>query len=77
MEMNLYEAVLVSAQRDDAFEFLLLVDGTEKCKTRSNLLLWPVGLDNGADNGDIDILRANIVRRRDHGNVDIYQKKGA
>lgn len=75
METNLYEVRLVCVERNKVSGDSLVVDGTEECKARSNLLLWPVGLDDGADDGDVNILRANIVRRRDHGDVDIYQKK--
>lgn len=50
---------------------LLLVNGAEKLETWKDLLLWPVSLDNGADNRNIDILGANIMGRRDYCNVDI------
>lgn len=43
----------------------------KKAEARSNFQLWLVGLNNRADNCDIDVLGADIVGRRYHGNVDI------
>ena len=41
--------------------YSLVVDGTKELKTRCNLLLRSVRLNNGADDGDINILGANVV----------------
>ena len=56
-------------QRGDRDE--LLVDGAEEREARLDLLLGPVGFDDGGNNRDVDVLCADIVRGRDHGNVDI------
>lgn len=50
----------------------LVVNRAKKLKTRRNFHFWFVGFDNRADNGDINVLGTDIVRRRDHGNVYIY-----
>ena len=55
----------------DFVEYVLVVDGTEKLEARSKFLLGPVSLNDGADNCDVDVLRANIVRGRHACNVDI------
>jgi len=49
----------------------LVVNRAKELKTRCNFHFWLVGFDNRADNSDINVLGADIVRRRDHGNVDI------
>ena len=40
---------------------VLLIYGAEKPEARGNLLLGAIRLDDGADNGHKDFLRANIV----------------
>lgn len=50
---------------------LLVVDRTEELKTGLDFQFWLVSFNNGADNGDIDVLGANVVRRRDHGNINV------
>jgi len=40
---------------------ILLMYGTEEPEARGNLLLGAIRLDDGADDGHKDLLRANIV----------------
>ena len=51
----------------------LLVDGSEELKTRLDLLLRLVRLDDCADDRDVDVLRADVVRGGDLCDVDIYR----
>jgi hypothetical protein len=41
--------------------FVLVIYGTKKLETRGNLLLGAIRLDDGADDGHIYLLRADIV----------------
>lgn len=50
----------------------LIVDSAKELKTWLNFKLWLVGLDNRADDRNIYVLGADIVRRRHHGDVDVY-----
>jgi hypothetical protein len=50
----------------------LVVDGAQEAQTGADLKLWLVGFDNGTDDCDIYVLGADVVGRRDHGNVDIW-----
>ena len=49
----------------------LVIDGTKELETRSNLLLGPICLNNGADDGNVNVLGTDIVGGRDLGDVDI------
>lgn len=53
---------------------LLVVDLAKKLETGLDLEFWLVSLDDGGDDGDVDILGADVVRRRDHRNVDVCHK---
>ena len=50
---------------------VLLIYGTEKPEAKGNLLLGAIRLDDGADDGHKDLLRANIVSRGDHGDINV------
>ncbi len=50
---------------------LLVVNGAKELKTGSKLLFGLVSLDDGADDRNVDVLRANIVRRRHASDVDV------
>ena len=51
------------------------MDLTKKLETGLDLELWFVSLNDGRDDGNVDILGADVVRRRDHRDVDIYGKR--
>ena len=55
----------------DFAEYVLVVDGTEKLETRSKFLLGPISLNDGADDGDVDVFRTDVVCGRDACDVDI------
>ena len=51
----------------------LLLNLSETVKTRLELeVVVSICLGDGRDNGDVVALRADVVCRRNHGNVDIY-----
>jgi hypothetical protein len=45
--------------------------GSEELETRDNLTLRYIGLDDCADDGQIYVLRADVMRRGDHSNINI------
>jgi len=51
---------------------LLVKDGSKEPKTGLDLSLRVVGLNDRADDRDVHVLGANVVGRRNHGNVDIW-----
>ena len=55
----------------------LIVNSAEELKTRSDLQLWLVGLNDGANNRDVDVFGADVVRRRDRRNVNVYKYVGS
>lgn len=46
-----------------AIDDLLLVDGTEEFQSRFEFSFWVVGLDDGGNHCDVNILGANVVSR--------------
>jgi hypothetical protein len=69
MDTNLEE---VSVKLEDVPETrVLLVDRPKKLKSRSNFHLWSVRFDDGANNRNVNILGADIVRRGHHSNVNV------
>jgi len=65
--------LLVRDVSSRATKHVLVMNRTEEIETRSNLKLWSACLHNCTDNGDVKILCADIVRRGNHGDVDIYK----
>jgi hypothetical protein len=45
--------------------------GSEELETRDNLTLRYIGLDDCADDGQIYVLRADVMRRGDHSDINI------
>ena len=68
---NLVAKVLDAYIRVKLMKLLLLVDSTQKLEARENFLLWFVGLDDGAYNRDVYILRTDVVCGGDHCNVNV------
>jgi hypothetical protein len=68
------EGVSRSGAAETGYGYELLVDWSEKLETRKDLLLGSVGLNDGADDGDINVLGAHVMSVRDHRDVDIYEK---
>ena len=56
----------------DFEEYVLVVDGTEKLEARSKFLLGPVSLNDGADDRNVDVFRANVMCGGDACNVDVW-----
>ena len=48
------------------------MDRAEQLKSRRDLLLGPVGLNDSAHDGNVDVLSADVVSGRNHRNVDIW-----
>ena len=55
-----YNMSATAVGRRNAYH-VLLVYGAQELQTRGNLLLGVTGLYNRADDGDVDILRTNVV----------------
>jgi hypothetical protein len=51
--------------------YALVVNGAKELQARRNLELRLVCLDNRAHDSDVYILGADIMRRGDHGDVDV------
>ena len=54
----------------------LVVDGAEEVQAGLDLLLRAVGLDDGGDDGNEDVLSADVVCRGNDGDVDVYMRYG-
>ena len=54
-------------------QHLLLLDGSQKIKTRTNLCLRVVSLHGGADHGNKPSLRSHLVCVGDQRHIDICQ----
>jgi hypothetical protein len=50
---------------------VLLMYGSEELETRDNLTLGYIGLDDCADDGQIYVLRTDVMRCRDHSDINI------
>lgn len=50
---------------------LLLMNRSKELETRSYFHFRSVCLNDGADNCDVNVLRTDVVRRGDHGNVNV------
>lgn len=62
---------IVRGQEKAAAIRVLLIDGSKELKSWSNLHLWPVRFDDGADNCDINVLGTDIVRRGHHSDINV------
>jgi len=51
---------------------LLVKDGSKELNTGLDLSLRVFGLNDSADDRDVHVLGANVVGRRNHGNIDIW-----
>jgi hypothetical protein len=51
---------------------VLFVDGSQEVQTRLNFILRNGGLDDSADDRNVNVIRAYFVCRGHHRNVDIY-----
>lgn len=69
METNLRRGQYTNVQINDAI--ILVVDRAEELESRRDFELRLVGLDNGADDGNVDVLGANVVRGRNASDVDV------
>ena len=54
---------------------VLFENRTEKFEPGLEFRFRVVSLDDGRDDSDVDILRADVVSVRDLGDVDIYEKE--
>jgi hypothetical protein len=52
----------VSRKNSGEISLVLLMYGSEELETRDNLTLGYIGLDDCADDGQIYVLRANVMR---------------
>lgn len=52
----------------------LVIDRPEQVESRPDFQLGLVCLDNCTDNSDVNVFSADIVSRRNHCNVDIFEK---
>lgn len=59
-EMNL--GAKCKSQNSCGINLVLLMYGTEELETRDNLTLGSIGLDDCADDGQIYVLRADVMR---------------
>jgi hypothetical protein len=50
----------------------LVVDAAQEMETRLYFILRSGSLDDGADNCDVDVICAYLVRRGHHRDVNIY-----
>ena len=64
---------MVSGRYDYLALYALLDDGAQELETRLNFQLRSTCFHNGADNGNMDILGANVVSGRNHSYVDIWK----
>lgn len=53
----------------------LVVDRTEKFQSRFEFSFRVVGLDNGRYHGDVNVLGADVVGRRDFSDVDVWKNE--
>ena len=70
-ETNLHTSRLAAAKCTTFWVDLLVVDRAEELETRSKFLLRPVSLNDGADDGDVDVFRTDVVCGRDACDVEI------
>ncbi len=59
------------SQNSGGISLVLLMYGSEELETRDNLTLGYIGLDDCADDGQIYVLRADVMRRGDHSDINI------
>lgn len=50
----------------------LFLDGTEELETGQEFTLGHRSLDDGRHDGDVEVGRADVLRRRDASDVDVY-----
>lgn len=50
----------------------LFLDRTEQLETGQKFSLWHRSLDDGRYDGDVEVGRANVLRGRDAGDVDVW-----
>lgn len=58
------------AQRCDS----LFLDGAEELETGQEFTLGHRSLDDGRHDGDVEVGRADVLRRRDASDVDVYRE---
>lgn len=52
----------------------LFLDGAKKLKTGQQFTLGNRSLDDGRHDGDVEVGRADVLRRRDASDVDVYMQ---